>query len=238
MRLPLELRTERLVLRAPRTEDAQTIFARYASDPEVTRLVSWPRHESIHDTQAFLAMAARQREDGTAFAYLIESERDGRLLGCTGLTIEDSHRATTGYVLARDAWGQGYATEALRKIVAEAQAVLGVTRVSALCHVAHATSETVLGKGGFVREGTLRGHTVFPNLGVSEPQDVAIWALVKTAQIAHAEDVRLEQPERIARRIAARHGVPDLVELLSGAMSGSELTSVLLAVSSKRAGKA
>ncbi|MDP8998956.1 MAG: ATP phosphoribosyltransferase regulatory subunit, partial [Myxococcota bacterium] len=32
--------------------------------------------------------------------------------------------------------------------------------------------------------------------------------------------------------------VPDLVELLSGAMSGSELTSVLLAVSSKRAGKA
>lgn len=237
MHLPLEMRTERLVLRAPRAEDAEAIFTRYASDPEVTRLLCWPRHRSIDDTRAFLAMVARQREDGTAFAYLIESERDGRLLGSTGLTIEDPHRATTGYVLARDAWGQGYATEALRRIVAEAQSVLGVTRLSASCHVTHAASEAVLSKGGFVREGTLRGHTVFPNIGSSEPQDVAIWARVETTQSAHREDVRSTQSERIAHRIAARHGVPDLVEVLSNGMSGSELTSLLLAVSSKRAGK-
>ena len=35
--------TERLVLRRPTAADAPAIFARYASDPEVTRYMAWPR---------------------------------------------------------------------------------------------------------------------------------------------------------------------------------------------------
>ena len=40
--VPERLDTERLVLRRPRPADAQAIFARYSSDPEVTRLLGWP----------------------------------------------------------------------------------------------------------------------------------------------------------------------------------------------------
>jgi RimJ/RimL family protein N-acetyltransferase len=238
MQPPLELRTDRLILRAPNPGDAEAIFTRYAADPEVTRFLGWPRHRSIEDTHAFLESDMVQREEGTGFAYLIVSADDGRLLGSTGLTIEDGHRAMTGYVLARDAWAHGYATEALTAMVGLAFGTLGVWRLYAYCHVAHSVSEAVLARGGFSREGTLRRYAMFPNLGADEPQDVAIWARVRSAPETAHDGGALEEPTmRLARRIAVRRGVPDLVELLSDGLSRSELTSVLLAVSSNRTRK-
>jgi hypothetical protein len=56
-----------------------------------------------------------------------ESRTDRRLLGSTGLGFETPTRASTGYVLARDAWGQGYATEALGAII-ESASNLGIGR--------------------------------------------------------------------------------------------------------------
>jgi RimJ/RimL family protein N-acetyltransferase len=47
---------------------------------------------------------------------------DGTLLGSTGLAFETAHRASTGFVLARDAWGAGMATEALAAMVSIAPA--------------------------------------------------------------------------------------------------------------------
>jgi len=38
-------------------------------------------------------------------------------------------------------------------------------RLYAICHVNHRASARVMEKGGLVREGVLRRHTVFPNLG-------------------------------------------------------------------------
>jgi len=46
--------TTRLVLRKPERGDAAAIFARYASDAEVTRLLAWPRHMTVQATHAFL----------------------------------------------------------------------------------------------------------------------------------------------------------------------------------------
>src|SRR5437899_10367002 len=71
MTFPRELETARLVLRAPREDDAEAIFARYASDGEVTRMLGWPRHRSLDDTRDFLAFAARQRDEGSSFVYLV-----------------------------------------------------------------------------------------------------------------------------------------------------------------------
>ena len=43
MRAPERIETPGLILRRPRIEDAEGIFARYASDVDVTRFLSWPR---------------------------------------------------------------------------------------------------------------------------------------------------------------------------------------------------
>jgi RimJ/RimL family protein N-acetyltransferase len=174
---PERIETERLVLRRPATADAAEIFARYSSDAEVTRFLGWPRHRAPEQTEAFLAWSDSEWERWPAGPYLAESREGGGLLGGTGLAFETPYRASTGYVLARDAWGQGYATEALRAVAALAGS-LGVRRLYALCHAEHAASWRVLEKCGFAREATLRRYLEFPNLGRAEPCDTFCYALI------------------------------------------------------------
>jgi ribosomal-protein-alanine N-acetyltransferase len=176
-KMPARVETERLVLRRPLASDADAVFARYASDPEVVRYVGFPAHRSLDDTRAFIVASDNQWDAWPCGPYLIESRADGRLLGGTGLAFETSRRAMTGYVLAKDSWGRGYATEALRAMVALADH-LRVTRVYALCHTAHAPSGHVLEKCGFALEGVLRAFAEFPNLRPGEPLDVSCYSRI------------------------------------------------------------
>ena len=177
MRASERVETERLVLRRPRPEDAEAIFERYASDAEATRLLSFPRHESIAATRTFLEWSEAEWTRWPGGPYLVESRDSGRLVGSTGLSFETPQRAATGYVLARDAWGRGYATEALRQVVTTAREC-GVRRLYALSHPENRASLRVLEKAGFACEGTLRRHAVFPNLVPGEPLDVLCYSIV------------------------------------------------------------
>ncbi|MCX6549943.1 MAG: GNAT family protein [Acidobacteria bacterium] len=176
-RSPDCVETERLLLRRPQPADVEAIFTRYAADPDVTRYVGWPAHRTVADTRAFLAFSDAEWGRWGAGPYLILSRTDGTLLGGTGLSFETSYRAMTGYVLARDAWGHGYATEALRAMVDVARAAR-VERLYALCHADHRPSARVLDKCGFSREGVMRRYAEFPNLPPIRPCDVLVYALV------------------------------------------------------------
>lgn len=168
MKAPLEVTTARLILVRPRAADASDVFTRYAGDPDVTRYLSWPRHTSVDDTQAFLTFSDAEWERWPAGPYLIRRRTDDDLVGSTGLSFDSAEQAVTGYVLAKDAWGQGYATEVLTAMVDVARQT-GVQRLFALCHPDHRASWHVLEKCGFVRVADTQ--SVFPNLapGVSQP---------------------------------------------------------------------
>jgi RimJ/RimL family protein N-acetyltransferase len=175
MKAPVRIETARLLLVRPDAGDAASIFERYASDPEVTRFLGWPRHQSVDDTNAFLRFSTDEWERWPAGPYLIRSLGDGQLVGGTGLGFEAPQRAVTGYVLAKDAWGKGYATEALGAISDLARS-LGVTRLYALCHPDHRASWRVLEKCGFVRDRTSTRQAEFPNLAPGVLQDVLCYA--------------------------------------------------------------
>ena len=170
----LRLETARLLLRPPVPDDARAIFERYASDPEVTRYLGWPRHSSIEDTKAFVAFSESEWARSPAGPLMVFDKATGRLLGGSGLVMETAQRAATGYVFARDAWGKGYATESLAAMV-ELAAHLKLSRLYALCHTEHRASWRVMEKCGFEREGVLPRHLVFPNLS-PEPLDVLSYA--------------------------------------------------------------
>lgn len=147
------------------------MFQRYASHDDVTKYLAWPTHRTLADTQAFLAFSAVQWEREGAGPYLIWARADGQLLGSTGLGLEPGGQAITGYVLAADAWGQGYATEALTAVV-DVATDIGVRRLYALCHPQHRVSWRVLEKCGFERDGSWHRSLEFPNLTAGKPQDV------------------------------------------------------------------
>jgi RimJ/RimL family protein N-acetyltransferase len=172
---PETIVTPRLRLTRPREADACAIFERYASDAEVTRFLGWPRHQTSADTREFIGFSDAEWARWPAGPYLAWFS-DGRLAGATGLAFETPWRAATGYVFARDAWGHGYAGEALMAMVQLAPS-LGVSRLYALCHPGHQASRRVLERGGFTFEGVLRAHAVFPNLEPGVPADCACYAV-------------------------------------------------------------
>lgn len=172
---PERLTTERLELRRPLESDLEPIFARYASDAEVTRYLAWPRHTSLADTRIFLDFSTAEWRTWGCGPYLILSRAGGELLGSTGISFDTSDVASTGYVLSRDAWGHGYATEALGAM-RDLGRSLGLRRLYAICHIEHGASKRVMEKCGFAYEGVLRRHLTFPNIG-PERHDVLCYAV-------------------------------------------------------------
>jgi RimJ/RimL family protein N-acetyltransferase len=179
LRAPERLFTPRLEIERPRAEDAEAIFARYTSDPEVTRYVAFPRHRSVEDARWFIGFSDAEWTRAPAGPYMIRDRETRSVLGSTGLMFETPFRAATGYVLARDAWGLGYATEALQVMV-DLASPLGVRRLHAFVHPDHARSVRVLEKCGFALEGVRRQHDEFPNLAPGEPVDVACYVRLFT----------------------------------------------------------
>jgi RimJ/RimL family protein N-acetyltransferase len=152
-------------LRRPELSDAPAIFRRYSSDPEVARYLAWPCHQTTEQTEAFLTWSEAEWTQWPAGPYLVESLAGHELLGSTGLAFESPNIAATGYVLARDAWGRGFATEALAAMVNLATD-LGLKRLYAHCHPDNAASLCVLEKCGFTRD-SFPADSIFPNLAGS-----------------------------------------------------------------------
>lgn len=171
-----KVETARLTLRRPEPGDAAAIFARYASDKEVTRLLAWPRHITIQATRTFLEFSDAEWSKWPVGPYLIESRQDKILLGSTGLVFEKPECAATGYVLAKDSWGHGYATEALRAVTEIARNA-GILRLYAVCHPENLVSGRVLQKCGFKLERILTRHCKFPNFREDDLCDVLCYGI-------------------------------------------------------------
>jgi ribosomal-protein-alanine N-acetyltransferase len=185
MKAPIQFKTTRLILRQPLMSDAVEIFERYASNAEVTRFLAWPCHRSVHDTEVFLRFSSQEWDRWPAGPYLIVSRTDGQLLGSTGFGFQTLHEAMTGYALAEDAWGKGFATEALTAIV-DVAARIGVTRLFALCHPEHCPSRRVLEKCRFVRDDVSNQTVEFPNLSPGVRREALCYALALSARTNHA----------------------------------------------------
>lgn len=168
--------TRRLRLRLPAREDAAGVAA-YASDPDVCRYVSWPRHRSIADAESFLAYAIGANERGVEHNWVIVDKATSAVAGTIGLRVQ-GHRRELGYVLARRWWGQGVATEAAEAVAAWALAQADVVRVWAVCDIENVASARVLEKIGMQREGRLARWAVMPNAG-GAARDCWCYARVK-----------------------------------------------------------
>lgn len=169
-KVPEVVETRRLLLRPPEPADAEAIFQRYSSDAEVTLYLSWPRHRGVDEARTFVEFSEAAWQRWPAGPYLIFTP-DGVLRGGTGFNFEARDRAEVGYVLAKDSWGRGYATEALRAMV-EVAAKIDVRCLHALCHTEHEASWRVLEKCSFKRAEDLIRNAKLPNLGDEVPVEM------------------------------------------------------------------
>lgn len=107
-----EIRTERLVLR-PATGGDLKAFHGILSDARATAYWSTPPHADIAQTQHWVAsMVAIEPGEGEDFVI----ELNGEVIGKAGFF----RFPEIGFILHPDAWGKGYAREALRPVLKRA----------------------------------------------------------------------------------------------------------------------
>ena len=175
--LPREISTERLLLRVPVREDAKTIFASYAQDPEVTRYLSWRTSKALSESENLTQDRIRAWGRGNVCAWSIIKAENDLLIGMVEIRLK-GHMAEVGCVLARAEWGKGYMTEALRAVIDAGLAQPKIYRIAAVCDVENRASARVMEKAGMMKEGVLRRYMVHPNIS-DEPRDVYSYAITK-----------------------------------------------------------
>jgi RimJ/RimL family protein N-acetyltransferase len=151
------LDTPRLRLRAPVATDVPAIFAIFR-DPETMLYWSAPAMNDVAEAGSYLLDIEDHARAATLFQWGIARREDDEVIGtCTLFHIEQQHRrAELGYVLRRDQWGRGLATEALTALVNHGFSTLGLHRLEADIDPRNAASIRLVERLGFKREGHLR----------------------------------------------------------------------------------
>ena len=126
----------------------------FRSDPEVMRYSSLPP-QSRAETDALLARWIAEGREGRSCCWMLFDA--SRFIGQVSLfgIDHDNHRAEIGYLLMRDAWSLGYASEAIPAAIRHAFGRLALCRLEADVDPGNLASSRVLEKNGFRREGFL-----------------------------------------------------------------------------------
>ena len=151
-----EIRTERLKLRRFRMDDVQPMYDNWASDPEVTRFLTWPTHSSPEITRMVLDswVSGYEREDHYHWAI----EFGGEPIGSISVVShnDDAMLVHIGYCIGKRWWHMGITSEALKAIIRFFFEEVGVNRIEARHDANNPNSGGVMKKCGMTYEGTLR----------------------------------------------------------------------------------
>ena len=150
----------RLVLRdfARGDEDAIRVIAQ---DPATTRYADFGLNDD-HEIRRFLRTAIAEPSDPSRWSFNLAAvvAASGQVVGSVRIwTIQTEYRrGEVGFVFRSEVHGQGYATEAVRLLLAFGRSELRLRRVVATCHPDNVGSARVLEKAGMQLEGRMRDH--------------------------------------------------------------------------------
>jgi RimJ/RimL family protein N-acetyltransferase len=145
-----ELETERLLLRQWRPED-RAPFAALNADPEV--MEHFPAPMTAAESDALADRLERLIEQQGWGLWAMQERATGRFVGFTGLAYPGfdapfGPAVEIGWRLARDAWGQGLATEAARAATAFAFDELALDEIVSFTAVPNERSRAVMRRLG------------------------------------------------------------------------------------------
>ena len=176
-----EIATKRLILRPFQKEDAPAVFETWASDPEATRYMSWPTHQSLKDSEDYMDFVQDMYEKKTGCDWAITLRDSGKVIGSMGAYIENERAKSvnSGYIIARQYWRQGYTSEAYQAVIDYLFSETEVLRIGAYHDPRNVGSGAVMRKCGLRYEGTMRAADA-NNAGIC---DTARYAILKNDYI-------------------------------------------------------
>ena len=154
-----EIRTERLILRQPTMRDVDWYFEHF-SRPEIVRGGGEPGPKNLKEARKqhreYLVDLYRTRR---GFRWIITLKGDGRPIGSLGYYKWDpsrAYQAEMGYDLAKEHWGKGIMTEAMKAVIEFGFERMKLNRIEVFIMPRNKRSIRMIKNLGFKREGLLR----------------------------------------------------------------------------------
>ena len=140
--------TPRLILRPFEPADAQPLY-RILFQENILQYFPTTTPPTLERMQAFVTRHLAHWDDH-GFGWWAVQPRDGNtLIGWNGLQyLPETDEVEVGYLLSRDYWGRGLATEGARVGLQFGFETLGLTRIIGLVHPENTASQRVLQKIG------------------------------------------------------------------------------------------
>ena len=153
----LPARTDRLLLRELTDADAADLHRIYG-DAETMRFVGRTGQPTpdIEATARALAFLRRHAELHGFSLWAIDERDCDPLVGIAGLLWVEGHgpEIEAAYLIRRDRWGLGYATEALNEVLRLGHGELGMERIVGLAYPENDASRRGMEKAGMRADGT------------------------------------------------------------------------------------
>lgn len=142
-----ELKTERLLLRPLEKADAERL-ARLANNWNVARMLArMPYPYTLDMAHDWIARSASERAGAEEFVYAVTN--DEGFIGTCGLQSHADGTHEIGYWVGEPYWNRGYASEAARAVLDEAEARFGAETIISGHFWENHASGRVLTKLGF-----------------------------------------------------------------------------------------
>ncbi len=152
------IETPRLILRRFQIDDAEQMYSNWASDPVVTKYLSWSAHKNQSETENIIKEWVLEYLSDTNYNWCITFKETGEAIG--GISVvkmfENTDCCEIGYVLSRKLWNKGIMTEALRAVLEYLFEKVGFHRIQLKHDVGNLASGKVMIKNGLKREGIIR----------------------------------------------------------------------------------
>ncbi len=116
--------------------------------------------DTFEESRAYLrtVLDAQSVDPRSVWELAVVESSTARMIGACDLTLEESDQADLGYILSREAWGRGYATEMARALLDRGFSDLGLRRMFATCDRENDASRRVLTKAGLLFDSVLNRH--------------------------------------------------------------------------------
>ena len=147
-----ELWTDNLILRRYRTEDAEALYEKLGTDPDMARYSGWNPYATLELAQETVRRFMESYEEAHAYSWVMDV--DGLVVGTIGAYDYAEDQIEVGFSVARAWRGRGFATEALRKVLKYLTENEGISCVTAWCAGENAASRSVMEKAGMHRVRT------------------------------------------------------------------------------------
>lgn len=175
------IETERLLLRRFTVDDAEAMYRNWASDPEVTKYLTWPAHDSVDVTREVLeAWVSSYFQDDYYQWAIVLKEYGKEPIG--GISVvkknDDIDMVHIGYCIGKDWWHKGVMTEALNAVINFFFDKVGVNRIESRHDPNNPNSGMVMKKCGMKYEGTMRSADR-NNQGIC---DVCCYAILRSGR--------------------------------------------------------